>query len=44
MNKNTNSKNKTGIFLRLSRYVLEQWPLFIVALLLMFANPFIGKL
>ena len=33
-NKNTTPKNKTGIFLRLSRYVLEQWPLFIVALLL----------
>ena len=33
-NKNTTPKNKTGIFIRLSRYVLEQWPLFIVALLL----------
>ncbi len=33
-NKNTTQKNKTGIFIRLSRYVLEQWPLFIVALLL----------
>ncbi len=27
-------KNKKGIFLRLSKYVLEQWPLFITALLL----------
>ncbi len=27
-------KNKKGIFLRLSKYVLQQWPLFIVALLL----------
>ena len=27
-------KVKKGIFLRLSRYVLEQWPLFILALLL----------
>ena len=27
-----NSKNKTGIFLRLSKYVLEQWPLFLLAL------------
>ncbi len=27
-------KNKKGIFLRLSKYVLEQWPLFIVALFL----------
>ena len=34
MNKNMKPKNKTGIFLRLSKYVLEQWPLFIVALLL----------
>ena len=33
-NKNTKSKNKTGIFIRLSKYVLEQWPLFILALLL----------
>ena len=33
-NKNTQSKNKTGIFIRLSKYVLEQWPLFILALLL----------
>ncbi len=33
-NKNITPKNKTGIFIRLSRYVLEQWPLFVVALLL----------
>lgn len=33
-NKDTTPKNKTGIFIRLSRYVLEQWPLFLVALLL----------
>jgi len=33
-NKNTTPKNKTGIFIRLSRYILEQWPLFILALLL----------
>ena len=33
-NKNTKPKNKKGIFLRLSRYVLEQWPLFITALVL----------
>ena len=32
--KNTQSKRKTGIFLRLSKYVLEQWPLFILALVL----------
>ena len=30
----TNKKNKTGIFLRLSKYVLEQWPLFLLALAL----------
>lgn len=29
-----NKKGKKGIFLRLSRYVLQQWPLFILALLL----------
>ena len=29
-----NTKNKRGIFLRLSRYVLEQWPLFLLALAL----------
>ena len=34
MNKNTQQKNKTGIFIRLSKYVLEQWPLFILALTL----------
>ena len=27
-------KSKRGIFLRLSKYVLQQWPLFILALLL----------
>ncbi len=32
--KNTKPKNKKGIFLRLSKYVLQQWPLFLVALLL----------
>lgn len=34
MNKNTHANNKKGIFLRLSRYVLEQWPLFLLALAL----------
>ena len=29
-----NKKRKRGIFLRLSKYVLQQWPLFIVALIL----------
>ena len=36
-NKNTTpetKKSKKGIFLRLSRYVLQQWPLFLIALLL----------
>ena len=33
-NKNTKPKNRRGIFLRLSKYVLQQWPLFILALLL----------
>ena len=33
-NKNTKNKSKKGIFLRLSKYVLEQWPLFIIALAL----------
>ena len=32
MNKNTKQKHKAGIFIRLSQYVLEQWPLFILAL------------
>ena len=32
--KEKKGKGKRGIFLRLSRYVLEQWPLFILALLL----------
>ena len=31
---NKNPKNKRGIFLRLSGYVLEQWPLFLLALML----------
>ena len=34
MTKQNKPKNKKGIFLRLSRYVLEQWPLFITALIL----------
>lgn len=33
-NENTKPKIKKGIFLRLSRYVMEQWPLFVLALLL----------
>ena len=32
--KNNAPKNKKGIFFRLSKYVLQQWPLFITALLL----------
>ncbi len=32
--KNKKPKIKKGIFLRLSKYVLQQWPLFIIALLL----------
>ncbi len=32
--KNKKPKNRKGIFIRLSKYVLEQWPLFIIALLL----------
>lgn len=32
--KSTKPKNKKGIFIRLSKYVLQQWPLFLVALLL----------
>ena len=32
--KNTKPKNKKGIFIRLSKYVLQQWPLFTIALLL----------
>ncbi len=32
--KNKRQKNKKGIFLRLSKYVLQQWPLFILALVL----------
>lgn len=33
-NKTTKPKNRKGIFIRLSKYVLEQWPLFIIAILL----------
>ena len=33
-NKNTAPKNKRSIFIRLSRYVLQQWPLFFLALAL----------
>lgn len=33
-NQNDMPKNKRGIFIRLSKYVLQQWPLFIVALIL----------
>lgn len=32
--KKMKSKNKKGIFIRLSKYVLEQWPLFILAICL----------
>ncbi len=32
--KNTRPKNKKGIFIRLSKYVLQQWPLFILAVIL----------
>ncbi len=32
--KNRKPKNRKGIFIRLSKYVLQQWPLFIVAILL----------
>ncbi len=35
--KTTEKKSKKGVFLRLSKYVLQQWPLFIVALLLTLA-------
>ena len=34
MTKNTTTKSKKSIFIRLSKYVLEQWPLFILALAL----------
>ncbi len=34
IDKNTKPKNKKGVFFRLSKYVLQQWPLFIIALLL----------
>ena len=33
-NQTIKPKNKKGIFVRLSKYVLQQWPLFILALLL----------
>ncbi len=36
--KNKESKNRKGVFLRLSKYVLKQWPLFIIALLLTLAS------
>ncbi len=32
--KRPKTKNRKGIFLRLSKYVLQQWPLFIIAVLL----------
>ena len=32
--KKTKEKGKSGIFFRLSKYVLHQWPLFIFALIL----------
>ena len=32
--KNKKPKNRKGIFLRLSKYVLQQWPLFLLAVLL----------
>ena len=31
----SDKKNKKGIFLRLSKYVLQQWPLFLLALALL---------
>ena len=34
MSKNTTSKSKRSIFIRLSKYVLQQWPLFLLALAL----------
>ncbi len=36
--KNKKVKNTKGVFLRLSKYVLKQWPLFIIALLLTLAS------
>ena len=33
-NKDNKPKSKKGIFIRLSKYVLQQWPLFILALIL----------
>ena len=32
--KTKREKSKKGIFIRLSKYVLQQWPLFILALIL----------
>ena len=37
-NKTATKKNKKGIFLRLSKYVLQQWPLCTVALILTLAS------
>lgn len=36
--KKTKPKNKKGIFIRLGRYVLQQWPLFILAVCLTLAS------
>ncbi len=36
--KNKKPKNTKGVFLRLSKYVLKQWPLFVTALLLTLAS------
>ncbi len=36
--KNKKSKNRKGVFLRLCKYVLKQWPLFVIALLLTLAS------
>ena len=33
-NQNKKARNRKGIFIRLSKYVLEQWPLFVIAILL----------
>ena len=37
-NRNDTPKNKKGVFIRLSKYVLQQWPLFIFALCLTLAS------
>ena len=37
-NHNDTPKNKKGVFIRLSKYVLQQWPLFIFALVLTLAS------